>query len=105
MEVRNVFLQRFAWFAFILEIFINIIMIFLSMFYPIDPTLKITHYSQGMLVFFLLAGMMMFQIISFYAIKNLNSRNTKWTVILLILGLIHNPLYLIPSIGKIIVKK
>lgn len=77
MKAQNNCLQIFAWFAFIFEIVINLIMIFLSMFYPIDPTLTVKNFNQDALVFLLLVVMIMLQIISFIAIKNLNSHNKK----------------------------
>ncbi|APX73218.1 hypothetical protein BTM29_11960 [Companilactobacillus allii] len=96
MTKTNRLSQIFAWVIFWIENILIISIPVVTVLHPKDVTGIPDNISKVIFSFGFLGVIIILQIITYFSIRNIDSY--KWNINLLILGLIHNPLYLIPSI-------
>ncbi|WP_125761459.1 hypothetical protein [Companilactobacillus hulinensis] len=100
MTKTDNFFRIFSWVVFWLENILIVSVPIVTQLHPKDVTAISDSLSKVIFSLGFLAIIIVFQIITYFAIKNIS--NKKWNIVLLVLGIIHNPLYLISSIGFLI---
>ncbi|WP_334330351.1 hypothetical protein [Companilactobacillus sp. HBUAS59699] len=94
--------QTIAWIIFIIELILIIGVGLVSHFYPRDPTARPDSFLKFIVSFYFVIFAVIMEVLTYFAIKHMTRENQSWNIVLIIMGFIHNPLFLIPSIGELI---
>jgi len=100
MAKENHIFQTISWVIFGIEMIFILIVPIVTYLHPKDPTVIPDNVFKMILSLYFLLIVVIFQVLTFFAIKYM--KNTKWTIVLIIMGFVHDPLYLIPAIGELL---
>ncbi|KRK81139.1 hypothetical protein [Companilactobacillus nodensis] len=102
MDRNSKVFQRIAWIIFSIELILIVGIGLVSHFYPKDPTAAVDNFLKFIMSFYFIIFAIIIEVLTYFAIKNMTKENQSWNIVLIVMGFISNPLYLIPSIGELI---
>ncbi|WP_125568783.1 hypothetical protein [Companilactobacillus insicii] len=102
MDRNSKVFQTIAWIIFSIELILIIGVGLVSHFHPKDPTAVPDNFLKFIISFYFIIFAIIIEILTYFAIKNMTNENQSWNIVLIIMGFIHNPLFLIPGISELI---